>query len=62
MKEYCSAHLLVSEPSEISEPNFGLAADSRISFKTKRSLPAIHPVLNLTLPSVAAIYSDPLYR
>lgn len=30
MRDYCSAHSLVSEPPKVSEPNLGLAADYHV--------------------------------
>jgi hypothetical protein len=52
VKDYRSAHLLVSEPSEVSEPNFGLAADYHALSGVR--LPAIHPVFTVLLPKRAA--------
>jgi len=60
MKDYCSAHLLVSEPSEVSKPNFGLAADHHTVSG------ADFPQFTLFSPFCCQnglhFYSHPLYR
>jgi len=57
VKDYCSAHLLVSEPSEVSKPNLGLAADYRAVSSLR--LPAIHPVFTALSPKRAALSQPP---
>lgn len=57
MKDYCSAHLLVSEPSGVSEPNAGLAADYHIPKDV--DFPTIHPVFTGQLPGQAANRQPP---
>jgi hypothetical protein len=61
MSDYCWAHTLVSEPSDISQPNVGLAADCHMPCMHV-DFPQFTLFFRTWLPKKAAFDSDPLYH